>query len=157
MNARTSTCRRCGRTIDLFRGLWWGGDDDFQCPDGEERHTPDNEVNTVIATTARPFVEELREIVGDMIEDYRTTMDEISVPTREFMQKHVLLILDRPGATSQEVIEALGDTLMWMILLGREHAARGYSSPIRKDDTDIDDLVGDDELADLIDGDDDDE
>ncbi|MFJ2217879.1 hypothetical protein ACIQVO_36310 [Streptomyces sp. NPDC101062] len=33
-------CRRCGTRIGLYKGLWWGGDDDFMCPDGESQHAP---------------------------------------------------------------------------------------------------------------------
>ncbi|MEO3976715.1 hypothetical protein [Streptomyces sp. CAU 1734] len=33
-------CRRCGARIGLFEGLWWGGDDDFMCPDSESQHAP---------------------------------------------------------------------------------------------------------------------
>ncbi|WP_432156068.1 hypothetical protein [Streptomyces sp. bgisy153] len=34
------TCRRCGKRIGLYMGLWWGGDDDFMCPDGDMQHAP---------------------------------------------------------------------------------------------------------------------
>ncbi|MFK0142519.1 hypothetical protein [Streptomyces murinus] len=33
-------CRHCSRRIGLFKGLWWGGDDDFMCPDEERQHAP---------------------------------------------------------------------------------------------------------------------
>ncbi|MFF8994440.1 hypothetical protein ACF09H_31860 [Streptomyces sp. NPDC014983] len=33
-------CRHCFRRIGLFKGLWWGSDDDFMCPDGERQHAP---------------------------------------------------------------------------------------------------------------------
>jgi hypothetical protein len=35
-----SECTRCGRMISYFRGLWYSEDDDWLCPDGEERHEP---------------------------------------------------------------------------------------------------------------------
>ncbi|WP_217226001.1 hypothetical protein [Streptomyces anulatus] len=34
------SCRRCGKRIGLYKGLRWGGDDDFMCPDGESQHAP---------------------------------------------------------------------------------------------------------------------
>lgn len=38
MSENVSVCLRCGETVDKFRGIWWSKDDDFMCPDGEERH-----------------------------------------------------------------------------------------------------------------------
>ncbi|WP_446046396.1 hypothetical protein [Streptomyces olivaceus] len=39
-NEAMDDCRRCGKRIGLYKGLWWGGDDDFMCPDGETQHAP---------------------------------------------------------------------------------------------------------------------
>lgn len=37
-DSREWSCVRCGQPVTLTRGHWWSVDDDFMCPDGEERH-----------------------------------------------------------------------------------------------------------------------
>ena len=32
-------CDRCRMGVTYWKGYWWSSDDDFMCPDGEERHS----------------------------------------------------------------------------------------------------------------------
>ncbi len=41
-SAQRGICKHCGLLIEEYKGQWWTGND-FQCPDGEENHAPEDE------------------------------------------------------------------------------------------------------------------
>lgn len=49
-----ATCSRCGQYVTLFRGIWWSGNDDPMCPDGEDKHYVDEDPGPSGGSPARP-------------------------------------------------------------------------------------------------------
>jgi hypothetical protein len=101
----------------------------------------------------RSTVDEIRELFGDIHEDFGQTILEADPLLHNLMLSIVKALLES-GRTLNQVANDLATQFTWMLLIGREHALRGYGSPLpRKDDFSAE-MVSDDAIAALLNPDD---
>lgn len=95
----------------------------------------------------RTFLDELREITGDVVPDFADTLRQIDPRVQEMLSTFVLDAITKSEGNAQVHIEYMMSSMLWWFLIGREHALRGYPSPIHRTEG-VDDEVPDD-ISDL--------
>lgn len=97
----------------------------------------------------RSVLEEVKAIIEDVHEDFGHS---ILVTNQELHTYFRGLALDmlRSGREPNLMLDDFATGFLWMILIGREHAIRGYDSPLPRDDQEGKDLITDDMISNLL-------
>lgn len=82
----------------------------------------------------RRLIDEFREIIEDVVPDFAASFADVDEEVAMTMEEIVYRIFTETDPTSadagiSESLHNMAAMLYWMFLVGREHAARGYSSP----------------------------
>ncbi len=94
----------------------------------------------------RTFQDELREITGDVVPDFADTLRQVDPKVQEMLSTFVLDSITKSEGDAQVLIEYMMSSMLWWFLIGREHALRGYPSPIERSegvDPDVPDDIAD--------------
>ena len=83
---------------------------------------------------ARPdagrFLEEFDEVAADVAMDYRVTMRDLDEEVGRRVNDYLIEMIRIADGDAPETIRHLMSGMLWMFMLGREHAIRGYPSPV---------------------------
>ena len=96
------------------------------------------------------FLEEIRDLTGDVLEDYGQSILTIDPDVHAYYRRLTLDLL-RSGRDINLIIDDVATGFVWMLLLGREHALRGLPAPVPREDAHAADLIRDQDISDLID------
>jgi hypothetical protein len=105
------------------------------------------------ATPALPrsVLEEVKAILEDVHEDFGRSILVTNQELHTFFRGLALDML-RSKREPNLMIDDFATSFLWFILIGREHAIRGYDAPLPRDDAEGKDLITDDAISRLIDG-----
>jgi hypothetical protein len=93
--------------------------------------------------------EELRELIGDVHQDFAATLAEGDPDVYGLMYGLVIeaMTSDRPDDAK---VGDIATTMMWWFLLGREHQQRGFPAPLPRRDEGVDETGIDSVIADIL-------
>lgn len=91
----------------------------------------------------RTFLDELKEIAGDLVPDLSTTFPQMPEDVGRYLREIIVRLFEMSGEDVDELLMHLSSLVAWWFMMGREHAIRGYPPPVGKSDED-DDIVPDD-------------
>jgi hypothetical protein len=94
------------------------------------------------------FADELAEIIGDIRPDLDATFPDIDPDTLAVLARDVVLpIFDRTDGDPEQAVAMISSAMLWMVMVGREHLARGYPTPAARTGGGV--VVNDEDLEDL--------
>lgn len=108
----------------------------------------DNETNPELP---RSVLEEIKDLLQEVHEDYSRTILDTDQELFAFMRKLSLDMLIS-GHEPSLMVDDIATALVWMLMIGREHQARGFGSPLPREDSEGLDLISDESIINLIEG-----
>lgn len=95
-------------------------------------------------TTPRRFLEEFTEVFVDLQFDLSSTILELDPEVGRRVNHVVAELFKQGNGNPEKTMELFRTSFMWYFMAGREHALRGYASPVPKTDAGSDGWVPDD-------------
>lgn len=79
------------------------------------------------------LLEEITEIYGDVAAEVdESSVTETDPDVMAFLARLSLICMTKGDVDLPVVISRLSTAMLWMIVMGREHHARGYAAPITR-------------------------
>ncbi len=104
-----------------------------------------------LPTPPRSVLEEIQAVLEDVHEDFGRSILVTNQDVHTFFRKLAVDLLTSKRELNL-MLDDFATTFLWFILVGREHAIRGYDPPLPRDDQEGKDLITDDAISKLIDG-----
>jgi hypothetical protein len=87
---------------------------------------------------------EIKELFGDLYEDFAHAVPNTDREVRELMTRHAVQLMAADRAAPMK-IDDVACAFMWYFLMGREHHRRGFAAPLPpadfEADQDIEDFI----------------
>jgi hypothetical protein len=98
----------------------------------------------------RSVLEEIKSVIGEVHEDFGRSILDTNEELHTFFRQLTIDML-QSGRDINLIVDDFATNMFWMVLIGREHAIRGFGSPLPREDKDAEDLISDDAISQLID------
>lgn len=95
----------------------------------------------------RTLLDELKEIAGDLAPDLTATFPDMPEDVGRYIRQTIVELFRMSGDDVDLLLQHLSSLVMWLFMVGREHAIRGYPPPVGK--SDHDDGIVPDDISDL--------
>jgi hypothetical protein len=99
----------------------------------------------------RSVLEEIKDCLGEVHEDFEHSILRTPRDVHTFFRQLTLDLINS-GRDVSLVVDDFATSMMWMILIGREHATRGFGPPLERDDRAAKDVVSDDMISRFLNG-----
>lgn len=98
----------------------------------------------------RSVLDEIKGLIGELNEDFGHSILVTNEELHTFFRQLTIDML-QSGRDLNLVVDDFATNMFWMVLIGREHAIRGFDSPLPRADKDAEDLISDEAISQLID------